>query len=440
MGSDRTLHVVMGWLGRLLCIAVLFAGGIALTRRLIAMKKPPARKPTDEKVHTVEAVAVRLASHTVRLSGYGNVRVAAKLEISPELKGRVTTIHPRLEVGEIIGKGELLLAVDPRDYELSLRVNTAERQRLNAEIKRLEAEVRYTGERLDIRRQRQALSRRDVDRVKKLLEGEDIGTAAELDRAEKDWLQDREGTSTLESLLAQLPLQVETLRAQLRRTEATLALDELQIARCQVRAPFRGRVLEAQLELGQLVLPGQTVAVLADDDSREISVPIPAAQATRWLRFDNGADRKQNGWFHNLEQAPVEIVWVDAPEATPWAGRLDRVESLDRKTRMVRVVVAVAGSADDAYPLVEGMFCEVRFPGRRLEGVTRIPRAAVNENSEVFVVAEGRLESRRVRLIHELGDEALVDQGLADGDMVVVSKLASPLLGMRIRVRNRATE
>ena len=79
-------------------------------------------------------------------------------------------------------------------------------------------------------------------------------------------------------------------------------------------------------------------------------------------------------------------------------------------------------------PLVDGMFCTVVIPGKTMRQVFRLPRWAVTFESEVYLAnAESRLERRKVEVVRSEEDEVYVSSGLAPGDLVIVTRVASPL-------------
>ena len=104
---------------RLLPIGILFAGFITMG---IIIKTGPT---IDQKPPASTAPLVRTwiaTSETVQLSvlTYGSVLPRTESELIPEVSGRVIKISPSMVSGGFIRKGEILLEIDPLDYEVSL--------------------------------------------------------------------------------------------------------------------------------------------------------------------------------------------------------------------------------------------------------------------------------------------------------------------------------
>jgi multidrug efflux pump subunit AcrA (membrane-fusion protein) len=85
-------------------------------------------------------------------------------------------------------------------------------------------------------------------------------------------------------------------------------------------------------------------------------------------------------------------------------------------------------------PLVFGLFVQVDIEGRNLPNAATIPRAALHEGQLVWVLdQEDRLRFRKVEVARTQGDEAIVKDGLIDGEKVVVTPLKAVTDGMKVR-------
>jgi hypothetical protein len=119
---------------------------------------------------------------------------------------------------------------------------------------------------------------------------------------------------------------------------------------------------------------------------------------------------------------------------------MDRIVSMDTKTRMVRVAVSLADQRDAAVPLVAGMFCRVAIPGRLLRDVYVVPRQAVTFDGRVYVVEKDRLHSQRVEVVREEGRHAVIASGLSPGQKVITTRLVEPLENSLVRVVDHGGE
>jgi len=372
-----------------ICILVLIVGIIGM-KGLAGLKKPPAEAEVAETRLKVETVTVEKRDYPMFINGYGEVNALRVVPVAPEIAGKITMVHPRLKEGEIIAKGDTLFEIDSRDYATA--VNTGK--------KRLET----------LKRARE-LARTEYQRVERLFRKNNVGTESGVDLSEKNML-------SADDLFVQV--------------EQALTLAEINLERCKVKAQFNGRVSYAALEKGQFVAPGQHVLTLVDDSELEIRVPVDSRFAGKWLMFEEDRPGKNRAYFPDLVNVPCAIRWTEEDTGKSWTGTLHRVVKFDNKTRTLTVAVRI--DADNAapentsdFPLVEGMFCSVRIPGKILKDVIRLPRPAVSYTNTVYTAVDQRLKTRPVKVEHIEGGYAYISGGLKHGDLVVTTRLIDPL-------------
>ena len=379
-------------------VIVLLIGvmGMAILARL---KTPPAEAKNGERPLKVEALQVEQKDISVFITGYGEVKALNVVSIASEVPGKIVKIHSRLEIGEIIPKGELLFKIDPKDY----------------------LTIRKTGrERLILERSHE-LAKKEYDRVRILFEKNNVGTQAGVEAAEKAML---------------------SVADQINQISQVLETAETNLERCEARAPFNARIKSVSLEKGQYVTPGQNVVTLADDSVLEIQVPLDSRDARKWLRFREDKTNQKAAWFSSLEQVPCQISWTENNNGQTWDGRLHRVVKFDQQTRTLTVAVRVDAETAKkknplSLPLAEGMFCSVNIPGRTLHSVFQLPRQAVSFDNTVYIAVDNRLKTVPVKVARVEGENAYVAEGLNAGDMVVTTRLIDPLENALLQITNK---
>jgi RND family efflux transporter MFP subunit len=202
----------------------------------------------------------------------------------------------------------------------------------------------------------------------------------------------------------------------------------LNLERTRLSAPFNGRVSQENVDIGQYVSIAQPLASLFSTEAAEIVVPLDDA-ALYWFYVPGFTPGTGPG-------AAVKISARIAGRALTWSGRVVRAEGkLDERTRMINVVVHVDKPYATRPPLAVGLFVTAQIQGRTLENAAVIPRAALREDSRVWVVdGEGRLNFRRVKVARLGSQRAIISSGLKDGERVVTSSLNIVTDGMKVRV------
>ena len=380
------------WLQGAVTAVILALGGLLALYLLHTRPELKRRRPAPHPP-LVEAVTVQPRAYRVVEEEFGTVRPVRTGEVVPEVAGRVVELSPSLVVGGRFRKGEVLVRLDPRDYEAALaqaRGDLAEAERALAEV---ESEAESS-----LKEWREILGRREAP----------------------------------PPLVAREP-QLAAARARVEAARARLRKARLDLERTVIRAPFDGLVVEESVELGQFVSPGEVLARIYDARAVEVAVPLELKRLA-WLLVPG---------FNAQEGSPATVLLPDL--SASWTGRVVRAASrADEKTRLLTVFVRVADPFSSRPPLLPGFFVRVRLTGRLLEGVFVLPRRALRRRGERFFVhlvdGEGRLAEREVSVVFLSREEAVVDRGLAPGERVVVSRLAAPVPGMAVRVKDAPSE
>jgi RND family efflux transporter MFP subunit len=354
---------------------------LATSERLSPTQPEPV--PPSVRVLDVEPKPVRMVVHA-----QGTVLPRIETELVPEISGNVVWISPNLIAGGYFDADEPLLRVDDRDYRNAV-------ERASANMSRAEAELEFS--------------------------------EFELARLETLETSDLVSRSALESAMREARVNV----AQLRDARVALEQAERDLARTEIRAPFRGLVRSEQVDVGQFVNRGTAVASLYAVDYVEVRLPI-ADQQLAYLDLP----LTPRGQL-DADSAPSVRLYADfAGREREWQGRLIRTEAeIDARSRMVQAVarVTAADGADASLPPPVGLFVQADIQGRSADNVVVLPRSAIrNENQVLVVDDENRLRFRTVTLLRVYGDEAFINEGLNAGERVCISPLQAVVDGMRI--------
>lgn len=383
------------WIRLVLCTVILAAGvgGFVVLKK---MKKPPVQTAAVERAIPVEGVQVAQSTFPVTISGFGEVRSLLIVPISAEVSGKVTAVHPRLEVGEVIEKGEVLVAVDDRDNKL-------EYETAKSRLKTLQRDHELAG--------------KEYSRLKALYETNKVGTLSSLEKAESA---------------------VNAIADRISQVEQTMEAAKLRLERSVIKAPFTSRVTEVMVEQHEYVTPGRKLLTLTDDSALEIIVSLDSRDVVSWLEFDQKKGSAPENWFAPLAGRLCQIAWTEDDKVQA-KGRVDRIVRFDPKTRTVMVAVRLEQEAGKATPLVDGMFCRVTIPGLVLENVVVLPRHAVSFENTVYVALDNRLQTRPVTVARLEQEQAVIAAGLVTGEIVITTRLEQPLENSLVSVTMQDT-
>jgi len=376
---------------QMVIVVVFLAMGVFVMRELkaskpqIEMRKPPPPKPT------VRTMRIETKSQPVIVQGEGTVKPLKEINLVPQVGGKVIEISPSLVNGGQFEAGDMLLRIDPIDYELAVTL--------------ADAKVKDARSRLELAKEEAAAAREEWRLIQGLPSNSDKKPPP---------------------LVAKEP-QLAAARALLKAEQANLKKAKLNLERTTLMAPFNGRVSDEHVDIGQYVTPGQPLASLYSIDEAEIMVPLEDKDI-RWLSIPGFTDGDGPG-----SKATVHAR-IGGRDRT-WPGEVVRAEGkIDERTRMINAVIRVTNPYEKRPPLASGLFVKVDIQGGVLEDVVVIPRFAVRENDTVWVVeGNGRLVFRKIDVAGFQGDQCLVQSGLNTGDLVVTSSMQTVTDGMAVQ-------
>lgn len=430
--GGRRLNVQRKTLLGVLLVVLILSGGVAGRFLLGLLREPPHQVDVKELALHVEALKAAAEDAVVVITGYSTVAPLGQVTIMPKVAGEIVEKHPQLQEGEMLPAGAVMFKIDPVDY-----ANT--KIQAEAQVNQLENTLALLNERFKIDQGRRETFQRtrdianeEYERDKGLYETDDIGTESMVNLSEVNYNQAKDALEQLEQALKLYPFKIKEAESGLMAAKAQLQLAQTSLERCDVKAPFAGRVKVCNVEVGQVVAPGAPVVMLADDSALELSVPLDSRDGQLWLPFE-GAQPNDATWFAGLSQVECRIFWTEDTGNRSWPGTLQRVEKYDPMTRTLTVAVRVDGKqaalANPGLPLVDGMFCRVDIPGKAMQGVFRVPRWAVSYDGQVYIAEENRLRKRKVEVVRTQGEDTFIRSGISAGDVVVTTRLVNPLPG-----------
>lgn len=369
--------------------------GIGVAIALGATKPPPEKKEDSLRLVSLYVDDVRSDTVTMSVQTQGEVRPKTEIDIVPQVSGRVVSVSDAFAEGAEFAPDTTLIKIDDAEYKLAViraearvaeAVTNLERELANAQIKR------------------------DEWKVKK-------------------------NTKTPTPFALNEP-QVEEARAKIRSAEAELAEARLNLARTQIKVPFRGRVRSKMVGLGQYVTPGVPLGRVFSTDTIEIRLPLTDAQL-----FELNLPL---GFMAEGENAPAVTLRarVGNREHT-WQGRIVRTQAaVDQQTRLIYAFAEVSDpyglSEESTMPLAVGLFVTAEIEGTEQRTAYTIPRVALRKDDEVYVIKDDEtLEIRKVDVLSTSEERVLLSGGVQVGEQVVTSTIPAAVNGMRVQAIRR---
>lgn len=421
------------------------AGFIVMTRE----DDRPSAPPEDTRL-AVRVVELRPHPVSATAVGYGRVEAVRDWSAIAEVQGRILSLAEDVAVGSILDAGTVLAEIDRTDYELSRQKSLANIAAAEAQLSELDRQVENSRASLEVEQRILEVAQAEFDRIASLV-GRGTSTQASLDSTQKVLLAQTNAVTQLENTLALYPSQRETLEATLAVRKAELAEAERSLEKTTLRAPFRGRVSQLNVEDGQFVRIGDTLLTLEDTAAAEITAEVQPSAFVPMILVGLG-DRYSADSIVDISQAveiltgagitaevSMQIAGIDAR----WPAELVRLRgTMDSETGTLGLVVRVkdplVGMRQiNRPPLNVGSFVTVTFSTRPQPDGLTVPRRALQYDDDgasfVYVVDEGdRLGKRFIETGQVIGENILVLDGLKGGELLVLTDPRPPVIGMAL--------
>jgi HlyD family secretion protein len=339
------------------------------------------------------------AGTSVTANGYVVARTRAS--VSAKLAGRISDL--RVSEGSYLRRGEVIARLDNADYQAQLG----------------QAEAALASARADLTEARAArdVAAREADRLRKM-------------RAKNAGLVTDEEYDASVSRADQALARAQATEARINSADAARRFALANLENTVIRAPFTGTVLRKEAEVGEVVAPsvggGLTrgaVVTMADLTTLEVEVDVNEAYIAR------------------IRKAQPARITLDAYPDTSFRGQVRQVvPTADRQRATVQVKVSIVDRDPRILPEMGARvdFLDTTRVTAGAAGPTRfrVPGTAVRElngQSIVWLVRNGRLESRPVEAGPVSGGFREIRSGLAGGELLLVGGVEEPKAGMRVK-------
>lgn len=191
--------------------------------------------------------------------------------------------------------------------------------------------------------------------------------------------------------------------ADLKAAEANLELGEIALANTIIRAPYAGVITERHSAAGAYLNVGNPTVTMLDDNNLEIEADVPAIRIA------------------GLEQGrELKAVMDDGTELKAIVRAVIPDENPRTRTRRVRFVSEFSGSVKSK---AANQTVTIHVPAGEIQDVVTVSKDAIlNRGGAQLVVlnADGKATFTPVRLGQAIGQRFVVENGLKEGDEVVI--------------------
>ncbi len=379
----------------------ILALGVYTARYLISTRPEPAKSVPEVKPLLVDIITAERTNKRVIVEGQGTVRPSKTVSLQPEVQGRIIEQSPQLIPGGRFKKGEVIVQIDPRDYE-----HAVDQQQAKVES---------------------ALFALRQEKGQQVI-------------AQKEWqlLGDEVETTDVGRELALRKPHLQYAQATLAAASSALEKARLDLQRTTIRAPFNCMVIEESVDIGQFVSPQTRIARLIGADEFWVEVSVRMDRLP-WIRLPE---------INAPECSKARVIHeVGMGTTIKRDGRVVRLlGDLGVGGKLARLLISIPKPLDaipenPGLPLLVEAYVDVEIEGRFMDGVIVLPREALREGDKVWIMDENdRLDIRDIQVVWRMEQAVCVKEGINDGERIITSSISTPLKGMMLRLSTSEDE
>jgi len=377
---------------------LLVLGAIAVTVIMFLSQPEPVKAAAPEAALAVKTQILKSTSVTLEVESQGTVQPRTRTSLISEVSGAVLEVSEQFIVGGTFGAGDVLLSLDPTDYEVALQ--------------RAEAQLISANAKLELEKARAI-------------------------QAAKEWQMTGRPQSEAPILALRKPYLAEA-EANILQSKAEVKRAKQKLEKTKIRAPYAGMVAFKSADVGQYVTTGSRLGETFAIDFVEVRLPLTERDLARMDALT----------FKGIpSESMVTLSGSVNGKQREWLAEVVRSEGVVNEINRSQYLVArmsdpygISGSGDSVSPpLLVGTFVTAKLKGKVLDDVFELPRSALLQGSKVATVdSQTRMNIRAVDVIFS-DDSFYYVTGLNDGVQVITSALGTPIEGLKLLLRNSST-
>ncbi len=338
-------------------------------------KTAPEATSKAPKATLIDVIYPKAGEVAYELTSTGKLTAVERFEIFSQVDGQLLASAQLFKEGKKYQKGEVMLAVDAQEYKMTLLAAKSDFITLLTSILpdlKSDYPEAYTQWRQYVL---------DIDVNKQL------PTMPEPNDSQEKFFLSGKGVYS---------------------SYYNIQSGEEKFAKYTIKAPFNGIVTSSQVVAGKAVRPGTELGAFINPEVYDLEVTLPL---TAMRDIEPGTEAVLNS---------TEI-------KGEWTGKVIRIGGdIDELSQSVKVFIRTRGTN-----LKEGMFLTANISLNPFANAISLPRKMLNDQNQLFVVKDGKLQRKQVTVLMRQGDLAIVE-GLNSDEPVLSTVIKNAYEGMPV--------
>ncbi len=438
---------------------LLLVGAFFLGKYLIATGPEPKKRASSERVQVVEVMPLKSEDYTVVINASGIVKAGVQSNLVSEASGKIIRISNDFQEGAYFNKNSILAEIDKESYINAVSIAESDVAANRASLKQVIEEQKSSLRSVHLANKNLQLGKKEANRLQGLWKKRLI--ARSLLDAEK------QKTNQLEQKVQDLQGKQNTFKSRRLATQAKinasiarLKQEKLNLSRTIIKAPYTGRVLTKQVDVGQFVSKGTVLGSIYATDYVNIALPLSLKQYELLEMPESFRNRAlTNSSNASTKKFPkVTFSASGSNRNATWQGKIVRSSAaLDADSRQINVIAQIDNPFDyqnnakegASVPLRMGQYLKARIKGKTFNKVFVLPPATVRHNKEILLLQNGVVTIVAVTVLWNASDasvvvlnkksekahtdEAKIDQIFSlEGKQLITTTLSQAVQGMKV--------
>lgn len=378
--------------------------GCAIAFIIYITAPKPQRNNEAKPVRLVSTMALKRSSERPQWLGGGEISAAQRVQLSPQVMGRIGKLAAEAVPGAELEEGQLLASIEKRDYQLQVQQQKA------AVI--------------------QAQATLDLEKGQALLAKEEYELAVNQILARKGAQRgDVQPLSAEGNALVLREPQIAAAEAGLKTAQADLALMQLSLQRTHIIMPFKGQIISRSASIGSQVNTNDALFDLVATDEFWLQVKVsqkflPLLDSTQPVIIQQGKYRREAEILHSL----IEV---------------------DARDRQAKILISIKNPVsnkarkdkanDDSEEflldhLLLGSYVDCILFAKPIDDVYVLQNRYIKEGGYVWVVNDNKLYKRDLIMAYQGRERTWVESGFIEGDLLLTSSLGVITEGTPVRL------
>lgn len=406
---------------------IIFIFAILFFKMMISTRDKAPEIQINEHVWRVEQRIIEKQTLSPVITLYGKVETSELLNAAAPAPGQVAKVL--VKEGEHVEKGQLMLSLDPADFEPLVMQAEAKVKELEALIKSDFLRHAINLESLKNEKKLLRLNEKALARSEKV-KRQKLGSISETEQAMQQVEKQRLSLNNMRFLVEEHQNRQDQLDARLMQAKADLRKSMLAQKRSQIIAPFSGVVAKVNVAQGDRVSNNEKLLSFYSTEQLEIRAKLPVSVLSEIQKSARDGLMLVGDASSGSQQVPIRLERISG-EAQ--ASGVDAIFSITTEPVYFRI----------------GSIVVVRLQRPAQDEMIKVPYQAMYGSDRLYQIKDQRLQAVKVKTIgeyHQSGDtitsKSLLEEpvllissdDLKQGDTILSTHLPNAFSGLKVNV------